>query len=102
MKKVALIILVALMGLSSCNHKRKQNVEVEELITQELIETLSYSMGTQKRWLLLVLMKRVMLLDRQSLNRMWLSMHYNLHTEKLLSSLILRNSTSLRSIWVKR
>lgn len=42
MKKVALIILVALMGLSSCNHKRKQNVEVEELITQELIDSIIF------------------------------------------------------------
>lgn len=40
MKKVALIILVALIGLSSCSHKKQQ--KSEELITQEFIDSIIF------------------------------------------------------------
>ena len=42
MRKIALIILVTLIGLSSCNHKREQSVEPEELITQEFIDSIIF------------------------------------------------------------
>ena len=40
MKKVALILLVALIGLSSCNHKKQQ--KSEELVTQEFIDSIIF------------------------------------------------------------
>lgn len=42
MRKIALIIFVALIGLSSCNHKREQKVEQKELVTQELIDSIIF------------------------------------------------------------
>ena len=38
MKQILFTFLIILAGLSSCNHRREQNVEAEELITQEFYE----------------------------------------------------------------
>lgn len=42
MRKAILIIFIILLGLSSCNHKRKRSVESDELITQELIDSIIF------------------------------------------------------------